>query len=259
MTVQLIHGDCLDVLKTLDAGSVDAVVTDPPYPGLKGGLTHSSPHVTATALPTTTVGELWGGNLESLSEFRRVARYGAIVFCSWHSIGRVRELLGGEAVGLVTWHKRNSQHSFRNRPHYTCEYAWLIEYAPGMNWKVVKTLYDIPGLAAGCFASERVLMPDSKRAAHPTQKPVELMTALIQSAGATILDPFMGSGTTGVAAVKTGRNFIGIEISEEYYNVAEKRIREAQAQLPIPFDPTYEADGNSRKEVQYYQDSLPSL
>ena len=68
---------------------------------------------------------------------------------------------------------------------------------------------------------------------HPTPKPLDYMLKLIERItrlGDTILDPFMGSGTTGVACVKTGRNFIGIEIDPDYFAIAEKRIAEAQMQ-----------------------------
>jgi site-specific DNA-methyltransferase (adenine-specific)/modification methylase len=72
---------------------------------------------------------------------------------------------------------------------------------------------------------------------HPTQKPVALLRWCLETAkiprGATVLDPFMGSGTTGVACVRTGRRFIGIEIEREYYDIAERRIREAQMQPPL--------------------------
>ena len=74
------------------------------------------------------------------------------------------------------------------------------------------------------------------RAIHPTQKPVALMQWCLEQVtqpGATILDPFMGSGTTGVACVKTGRNFIGIEIDESYFNIAQQRIEDAQRQMPL--------------------------
>jgi len=69
---------------------------------------------------------------------------------------------------------------------------------------------------------------------HPNKKPVSLMRWCIELAtnpGDTILDPFMGSGTTGVACVQTGRNFIGIELDEDYFKIAEKRIAEAQPPL----------------------------
>ena len=72
-----------------------------------------------------------------------------------------------------------------------------------------------------------------QRRVHPTQKPITVMAGIIKhltSPGATILDPFMGSGTTGVACVKTGGNFVGIEIDPDYSAIAEKRIAEAQMQ-----------------------------
>ena len=72
---------------------------------------------------------------------------------------------------------------------------------------------------------------------HPTQKPVRLLEriiALVTQPGDTIIDPFMGSGTTGVACVQTGRNFIGIEIDEGYFKIAEKRIKDAEMQMRLP-------------------------
>ena len=72
---------------------------------------------------------------------------------------------------------------------------------------------------------------------HPTPKPVKVTKWLIENTtneGDTILDPFMGSGTTGVACVQTGRNFIGIEIEPKYYEIAERRIKEAQMQIRMP-------------------------
>lgn len=77
---------------------------------------------------------------------------------------------------------------------------------------------------------------------HPNEKPVGLMEKLItvcSSPGDTVLDPFMGSGTTGVACVKLGRNFIGIEIDPTYFAIAQKRIAAAQLQmtLPLEFEP----------------------
>ena len=86
----------------------------------------------------------------------------------------------------------------------------------------------------GLFGTEK---QDVKKRVHPTQKPIELMSKIIQDftkEGDTILDPFMGSGTTGVACVQTGRNFIGIEIDPTYFAIAERRIKEAQMQPTLP-------------------------
>ena len=75
-----------------------------------------------------------------------------------------------------------------------------------------------------------------QRVPHPTQKPLKLMYRIIEKytkEGDTILDPFMGSGTTGVACVQLNRNFIGYEISPDDFKIAEKRISEAQAQKKL--------------------------
>jgi DNA modification methylase len=72
---------------------------------------------------------------------------------------------------------------------------------------------------------------------HPSQKPIQLLRMLIENfteLNDIVFDPFMGSGTTGVACVQTGRNFIGIEIEPKYYEIAEKRIAEAQLQIRMP-------------------------
>ena len=73
-----------------------------------------------------------------------------------------------------------------------------------------------------------------KETDHPTEKPVSLFNWHIEvhtDPGDTVLDPFVGSGTTGVSCAKTGRNFIGIELNPDYYKIAEKRIAEAQSQM----------------------------
>lgn len=222
------HGDCREIIPSLP--KVDLVLTDPPYPKLKGGLKHCCPGVSKRTIPTVTIGTPWGNEIEAIKMFQNLSA-AAVVFCSWHSIGEVKSLCGGEAVGLVTWHKRNSQMSFRNRPHYTCEYAWMIEYAPGPKWMNVETFYDIPGLVAGCMATERILEDDTGKAAHPTQKPIQLMYKLLAVSDGTILDPFMGSGTTLRAAKDLGRKAIGIEIEEKYCEIAARRLEQGVLQL----------------------------
>lgn len=220
--ITIYHADCREILPLLP--KVDLVLTDPPYPKLKGGLKHMVGGVCPRTQPTVTVGTPWGDELSAIEEFRNIAN-GAVVFCSWHSIGEVKLLCGGEAVGLVSWYKRNSQMSFRNRPHYTCEYAWMIEYKSGLNWQNIETFYDIPGLPAGCMATERVLDGTGK-AAHPTQKPIELIQELtvICPEGGLIVDPYMGSGTTLRAAKDLGRKAIGIEIELKYCEIAVQRL-----------------------------------
>ena len=236
MSNELHLGDCLDVMRGMADGSVDAIVTDPPYPGLKGNIEYKGTKgVTPQKTATRTVGNVWGDSIEWVREAWRITRFGMIVFCSHHNLAMFRnELSDAEVPGLAVWYKRNSPPPVNNVPWQETEFIWLFKKQPGLKWKNLRTLYDVPLLQAGCFASERMLNRDGSTA-HPTQKPVLLIKRLLACTdpGATILDPFMGSGTTGVACIKTERKFIGIEIDPTYFAIAEKRIAEAAMQLPL--------------------------
>jgi DNA modification methylase len=222
--VVLIQGDCLDVLRQLPDGCVDAVVTDPPYEGMKGGTVIDHPGVAERRKTSRTVGaEL--GNAAALSECRRLCRRGAIVFCSYHWVERCLEMTGGKRRGLVSWFKRNSPYSVNNSPWFQTEYAWAVQYGPGIDWRNLRTHIDAPMLQAGCMADERIC--DDGKASHPAQKPLQVMRALLCPGMDVVLDPYMGTGTTGVACVQTGRRFIGVEIDPGYFAIAQRRINEA--------------------------------
>ena len=211
MTVTLYHGDCLEVLKTLEPGSVDAVVTDPPY-GIGVDTSWLSALNVKRGKPrcksdAQLVGDDGSLGLDWLAGFARWVVFG------------FPYIAPSSATGWLVWDK------------------W-----PGVNGGGIGSPVEMA--VTNCwkgFRMARVLWAGYYRAAgekryeHPTQKPEELMRQVLDKAklpeGATVLDPFMGSGTTGVACVQTGRNFIGIEIDRGYYEIAEKRIREAQAQL----------------------------
>ena len=233
MTVKLICGDALAVLPTLEAGSVDCVVTDPPYLNLSGGLIMASDGgVAPCTKTTTTVGDVWSASLAWASEAWRVVRYAVLVMCGYNSVAEVRMAFPeATAKGLAVWHHANAVPSYRNVPRFDTEFIWLLEKQPGIEWSALKSLViDIPSLPAGCFASERVLESGSKRALHPCQKPIELMKRLLLPGCESVLDPFAGLGTTLIACFEMGRNGIGIEIDPGYFAIAEKRIAEAQMQ-----------------------------
>lgn len=234
--VRLLLGDCLDVLPTLPSGSIDAVITDPPYPGLTGG--HSRDFVGGVATRRTvteSVGDEWIASLDWIDEALRIAKYGLIVFCTFHSVSMVREKVGNRAkpICLLTWYKRNAPPTGKNLPKYTTEQIWCFNIAPGLRWDAIKnTMLDIPTLPAGCFAKERILNANGNTA-HPTQKPIRLINELLAVNPLSVLDPFMGLGTTGVACINTNRHFIGIEKDSGYFAIAQRRIAEAQAQLSL--------------------------
>jgi site-specific DNA-methyltransferase (adenine-specific) len=209
MTYRLYQGDCLDVLKTLEAGSVDAVITDPPYgvsfiqgqvSNRRGAWTkfHHTP-IAGDSKPFDPRPWLFAPV---------VVMFGANNFADKLPPSR----------GWVFWHKRPgmAQNDFGDGEMIWTNQDRVIRYFEH-RWNGV--------LRASENGDEHY---------HPTQKPVALMQWLIRNytkRGDTILDPFMGSGTTGVACRMEGRNFIGVELDPHYYAIAERRIANAQPPL----------------------------
>lgn len=199
-------GDCRDILPTL--GKVDAVVTDPPYGIGKdtgaavGGMDGSGRYVRR---PKQYEGG-WDGDRPDCKTFAAMLARAPLAII-WGG-NYFADLLprGGR---WLFWDKRNNMPSFSDG-----EMAWT----------------SIQGASVKKFAHYNQCVDDER--AHPTQKPVPLMKwclGFIPNAR-TILDPFMGSGTTGVAAVQMQRDFIGIEREPTYFDIACRRIEDAQRQ-----------------------------
>jgi len=229
VSIDLRLGDCLEILPTLAAGSVDAVVTDPPYDERthNGAVTHGGADQ-ATDLGINEFRPLTGQK-ELVSEFLRISKTWSLTFCTlediklWHDATLER----GAWVRAGIWDRVNPAPQFSgDRPSQACE-GIAIFHNPDLRKK---------WNGGGHSAIWRYSVEFGHKL-HPTQKPLKLIKKLIvdfTNPGDTILDPFMGSGTTGVACVQTGRNFIGIEIDPGYFEIAKKRI--AQAQLQIRMD-----------------------
>ena len=217
-------GDCREILRELGSRCnhfpgqtkcdwcfhVDAVVTDPPY-GI--GL-----NVDATRFS--------GGDVASVAR-RGVGRdYGAPIVGDDAEFDPSFLLQYGSEPVIWGWH------CFPNRlPAGAC-LIWIkrLDAAFGSFLSDAETAWHSRGHGVYCFR-DMTMMAEAKYRGHPTQKPVPLMQWCIQrTRGETILDPFMGSGTTGIACAKLGRRFIGIEIEPKYFDVACKRIEAAYAQ-----------------------------
>ena len=191
-------GDCMDILPTLD--KVDAVITDPPY-----GIGFGKKHTKWSANRGVILGN-WDDAIPDVYPLLALSENVTI----W----------GGERFelpvsrGWLTWVKPDAPHTFAST-----EFAWRSLDKPARH-----LVYSISAT-------------NGERVGHPTQKPLALMRWCIDQAGnpKTILDPFMGSGTTGVAAIQMGRKFIGIEQEPKYFEIACKRIEQAIAQ-PQLFD-----------------------
>lgn len=223
----LYHGDCLDILPLLD--SVDLLLTDPPYIGLKGGLKHKINNgVCKVNEASITIGDIWNADNRWFEYAWEKTNFGAIVFCSYHNVDIIKT---DNSIALCTWYKRNTVPSLRNVPRHSVEFFWAYKKTNDLNWRRLKTFYDIPNLVAGCMATERIL--DGSKSAHPCQKPIALFSAILEIGGHTVLDPFIGTGTTAISCERLNRQWIGIEISERYCEIAAKRIEKERAQLKL--------------------------
>jgi len=222
--IQIFLGDCLEIMPQLEP--VDLVLTDPPYVGLKGGVNFDKlPHGVAGRDESFSVGDLWGASLNWVPVAWDLCQKGMLAFCSFHFVDELGLSLKSYKLALITWHKRSSPPSINNVPHYSTEFIWVFKKQPGLTWRKLKTFYNILGLSAGCVSTgERITK--NKKSVHPTQKPLALFRQLLLINPNTILDPFMGTGTTLVAAKELGRKCIGIEIEQKYCDIAIDRLRQ---------------------------------
>lgn len=223
-------GDCMDILPTI--GRVDAVITDPPYLNLQGGAVLPQGGVGERKRASTTLGDEWGAHMAWAPLAQSLASKGLIVFCSHQGVCETRAAFPGcRSIALLTWYKRNTPAAMKWVPRHTAEFAWVLVTGGGLEWhRLDTTVMDVPNLNAGCVSTgERLTNPDGS-VAHPSQKPLQLMQWLLGVSPKSVLDPFMGTGTTGVAAVMRGAKFIGIEREPKYFDIACKRIEQAVAQ-----------------------------
>ena len=196
-------GDCMDILPTLP--KVDAVITDPPY-----GINENSKKVASR-------GKLAAAKDYGHFDWDKAPPTAALIDMILRA-GAYQALFGGNYFGLpatscwLVWDKLNGNNDFAD-----CELCWT-------NWpKAVRRLQ---------WRWNGMIRQGNEERYHPTQKPLEVMKWVIELCpkAETILDPFMGSGTTGVAAIQLGRKFIGIEREPKYFDIACKRIEQAVAQ-----------------------------
>lgn len=205
-------GDCMDILPTLD--KVDAVITDPPYlihAGKGGGAFGNRAHLVKTGGFTDE-----GVSYDFLSSYENW-----FVFCSRLQLPELLDIATKKSRwNLITWAKPN--------PVPTCNNKYLpdVEY--------VVHAFGKGGLHGEMKDKQSFFLENAgqKTTNHPNEKPISLMEKLVKlgsNSQKTILDPFMGSGTTGVAAIQMGRKFIGIERESKYFDIACKRIEQAVA------------------------------
>lgn len=227
--MKLYCGDCLEYMKTIEDNSIDLILTDPPYELDNHGGTNSPLAQRCCKMRDDIDFIAYGFDyLNVFNEFIRILKYvNIIMFCSNKQLSTIMSWWEsrGYSVTLLVWKKTN--------PPPLCEGKYIndLEYILYIREKGAYWNYDAP---IGCKYREKVhsiMASDNKL--HPTEKPIEIIDQFVQlhcPINGIILDPFMGSGTTGVACKKLNRDFIGCEINEEYFNIASKRISGTNAE-----------------------------
>lgn len=261
MKVNYIYaGDCLKILsKEIELNSIDLIYADPPY-NLSGKKLNLPKNKTGGAFyKVNEKWDVWESNdylkftTDWINACWDILKEGGSTYisCSYHNIGEV--ILAAKSKGfklnnIITWYKTNAMPSITKRTftHSTEFVCWFVK---GKNWtfnynelkkinpqrtksgdlKQMRDFIEIPIVQGG----ER-LKGLGGRALHPTQKPERLLEIIIEASskeGDIVLDPFFGSGTTGVVAKRLRRNWIGIEVDRSYNIAAKKRIKNITERL----------------------------
>ena len=253
-TETIIQDDCLEALARLPAGSVDLVFADPPYNLQLGGELHRPDNSRVDA-----VDDAWDRfeSFEAYDAFtrgwlaacRRVLKdEGALwVIGSYHNIFRVGAALQDQGYWIlndVVWRKTNPMPNFKGtrltNAHETLIWAARSQHQRRytFNYDALKVANDDLQMRSDwtlplCTGEERIKDATGVKA-HPTQKPEALLHRILLAStrpGDLVLDPFFGTGTTGAAAKRLGRSFIGVEREAAYVEVARRRIAEV---VPVP-------------------------
>lgn len=196
-------GDCREIVPNLMGGGIGAVVSDPPF-GMAFRSNHRIDRHADIANDHDEEMLVWACGLQPT--------HSSYLFCRWDNLASVPK-----PKSVVTWVKDN--HSMGDLDHEHGRQTELALFYPGPN-------HDWPTKRP----TDVIRAPRTNNDWHPTEKPVQLMRAIIQWTRGIVLDPFMGSGSTGCAAMALGRPFVGIELHGPYFDIACRRIEDAQRQ-----------------------------
>jgi site-specific DNA-methyltransferase (adenine-specific) len=224
-------GDCRDVLPSL--GAVDAVIGDPPYSvSVAGSSVVSRPGKGVRNLDFFEGDDDWQAMTAAVVDAYRFAISTApktvVAWCGHRQIGPLTEMLeaSGYSTRLIFWRKRCPPPAPPGAGYSQAVEQAVYAYLPGRAWNGGQYDFNV-------FDADSYRFGQPGKVDHPTQKPLELMrwnVLWLTNPGQSVVDPFMGSGTTGVAATENGRRFIGVEREAKYFDIACRRIEDAQRQ-----------------------------
>lgn len=247
---ELYQGDCLEVLEKLPAESVDLVFADPPYNLSNDGFTCQNGKMVSVNKAEWDKSKGFEGDAAFHEAWilacRRVMKPNASLWISgtYHSIytcGHLLQRHGFKILNDIVWFKPNASPNLSCR-YFTASHETLLWTRLG---EQAKHVFNYEAMKNGEFPEDSLKRPERQmrsvwsiptaprsektHGAHPTQKPLRLLERIIEAssnAGDLVLDPFVGSGTTGVAALRLGRRFWGIDMSREYLSLAQSRMEE---------------------------------
>lgn len=215
--IDLRLGDCLETMKAMPDKSVDLLLTDIPYNGVNrksSGLRNLDKGLADELdIPLNIL----------IPEFMRITKGSGYVFCGWEQISKIISIVRREGLSnrLCCWRKTNPS-------PMNGQSIWLSGAEYCVYFKNKNATFN-----AHC---KNVVwdFPCGRGKVHPTEKPIKLFKYLVNvssNENDMVCDPFVGSGTTGVACKELGRNFIGIEIDPKYFEIAQRRIANTQQDM----------------------------
>jgi site-specific DNA-methyltransferase (adenine-specific) len=224
--IKLMHGDCLKMMQLIPDGSVDMVLADPPYNIAKKNNFHTMGR-TGLDFGDWDKGfnqEKWLAGIERICSKNSTV----VIFNTFQNLANTQKIL--ESTGFVykdfiVMRKSNPMPRNRDRRYInSCEYA-LVMVKINSKW-----IFNRQSSKYDSNVIETKVVSGKEKTKHTTQKPINVIKELVlrhTNQNQLVFDPFMGSGTTGVACVNTGRKFIGIELDQGYFDIAKQRIQDA--------------------------------
>ena len=232
---KLFLGDCLEVMKKIPDNKVDCIITDPPYLHVKGGMKSKKFNTGSWKVNSYVNNDMSDFDRTKIFSFldlaiQKMKKANLYVFCSrlqlYHYLDWVE--INKKKYDVLIWDKQVK--TVKNSKFFQSDIEYVVRiYESGVS---LNKITDDNGKALSHFYTKLQSYKQPK-GEHETIKPIELIqkyVLLSSNENDIILDPFMGSGTTGLACINTNRKFIGIEKEEKYFNIAKERIEKAEVE-----------------------------
>lgn len=238
--IDLQQGDCLELMKGIPDGSIDAVITDPPYEYVMGGMKSKKYNVGSWKADSYMNMKMSQFKHDDVFEFLnmvipKMKKVNIYVFCSKLQLASYFDYLNKHKklkFDLLIWDKssEDGKYSMKSSKFYTQDLEYVVRiYQSGVSLNKVWNEDHTKSDSSYYMKRQHYKQP---RGLHESQKPVELLQKYLLTStneNETVLDPFMGSGSTGVACLNTSRNFIGMELDPKYFEIAKNRIKSKKA------------------------------